>query len=197
MIRTREFRLNKEEISTGERAVFVQQTNELIDLYGVDCVFYPLSHSEADVFGETNKSIEQGTDIRLLLEEIEEDFDSEDSAMFSNMGLMSAFGKATFSTTQEYLDHYEITPKVDDLILYKKRNKTFQITQLDKEKVYIRITSIPYDYDSTKVSPNVLEQETLDLEQIEDVSIVKINDKLQDVLDNDPAILEDQDGLFG
>lgn len=195
-IRQRPFRYNKEELTTGERATYTQIANEAIDLFGVDVVYYPISHSDPTILGETNKEIQQGVNLRFGLQQLEEDFGDEEGSMFSKFGVDVNFGSATFSSTQEYLDFHNVQIKEDDLILYKKRNLMFQITNIDEIKSHLVIRSVPYNYDHTAVDPLVQEQEVKDLEQIEDQEEATINAPQRTNLDNDTDLQNDLDDLF-
>ncbi len=189
------FSFNHEEGWEVERETFIAQQDEATMLFGANCVYLPVSKDEIDpFFGEyLAKRIERGTPIKLVVDNIEEDFYPEDSGMFSKFGYSPQLDVATFWATKNYWDFHSIVPTEDNLILYKKIDKLFEIHKVTLIHGYqYRVDCRLFNYTHEDVADDVIEPAILDLETLADEEVEKITTPiLEKVVADD--IIDDSD----
>ncbi len=187
------FRFNDSNVWEIERETFMNQMDETCNLFGAECVYMPLTKEELDpFFGEyLAKRIERGTPLRLICDQIEDDFYDESSGMFSKFGYSPNLDVATFWGSMNYWDAHSIIPTEQDIIFYKKIDKMFEINKVTVIKGYqYRVDCKLFDYSHEEVADDVMEASILDLENLGDREVEKITqpilDKVveDDILDN-------------
>lgn len=180
-----EFRLNNEDYAEfNEKGLFNQQLDEGCDLFGADCSYITQDQRVPDdIFGEyLGKILKDSRQINLLCDQFEQDFQSEDGALFSKFGPQLNFSEATFWCSEDYLTEHGITPQVSDLIYYKKINTTFEILKItNQDRFKIKFDCNLYEYDNIKIDPDTItDQPILDLTNINDTEVTKIIQPIKD-----------------
>lgn len=196
------FKFNNEEMFVGEREVYIDQFSECCSLFGASCVYMPVTKSEVDmIFGEyLGKKILKGTPINLIIDEIEEDFYPEDSSTFSQFGYVPNLDVATFRAPKIYWEFHNIVPVVEDLILYKKVDKIFEIHAVtDINDIEWKVQCRLFNYSHEEISDLVTQPEILNIEDIADLEAIKINDQITDQVEEEDIIDDSDsgDGLYG
>lgn len=194
------FFLNDESGFQGERETIQSIYDEANWLHGSECIYIPHEMSGLDeVFGEyLQKLIVEGIEVRMIVDEYEEDFFNEDNSMYSKFGFVPDVGTSTFHGSKNYLDHFNINPQVQDLIYYKKVKKLFEISHVQLLDDYrYKISATLYNYDHTKIDDSVTNSDILSLDDLADQEQININDKIEEQVETEDIIDDDlNDGLF-
>lgn len=194
------FFFNNETGFEREKQLFANIMDETIFLHGAECIWVSVSLNQLDdTFGEfLGKLITEGTPIRLHVDQIDTDFYPEDGGLHDKFGFTPQIGEASFNATVQYFTHHEITPKAQDLILYKKVNKIFEVTHVQLlDGFKYKISAVLYDYDHTKVDKDVTDAEIASLSDLADKDKILENDTIraQEVLEKIVNSTE-KDGIF-
>lgn len=199
------FLMNDEFDFEHEKKTWNNIMDEGTYLYGAECLWIRQELNVPDnMFGDfLGKLIKEGVPIRLIIDQIEEDFYPESSLMYSKFGIEPNIGSATFHASVNYFENFAIEPRPQDLIFYKKVNKIFEVTHvtlLDGFKY--QIDSVLYDYDHTKIDDGVTDEDILSLETLDDKDKIQTGDKTniaeQTQEDTSPVLdVTDKDGIFG
>ena len=175
--------------------------DEAIWLHGAEVVWISQTLGlQEPIFGEfLGKKIEEGIAFRLWPEEIEEDFYNEDGALFSKFGITPEIGSATWWATCNYFDYFNIVPKEQDRIYYKKTTKLFEVRKVTLfDGFKLKIHSGLYNYDHTELSEDITDTDLLSLKSLDDLDKLLNNDEVQAVEDDDDVVDEIvKDGIFG
>jgi hypothetical protein len=183
----------------GERQTFSNQLTEACLLYGVDVKYIDVSHNNVDnVFGEhLHHKLERGIPLRLITDQSEEDFYVEDTGMFSKFGYSPQLDTATFWGSVDYFKYLDILPQEDDLLYYPKVDKVFEITNITLLQDFkYKIDCKLYNYSHEEIADDVTDQPILNLEDINDTEVIKINTSLTNQVDDDYIDDSSQDGLY-
>lgn len=201
MIETPLFAFNDIDTLNLEKETFSNQLTEACLLFGVQLKYIDVTHAEPDyIFGEhLANTLERGVPLRLISENVEEDYYPEDGGLFSKFGYTTQLDVATFWGSTNYFEELGITPQEDDILYYEKTKKMFEITHVTliddfKYKIDTRL----FNYSHEEVADDVTEPSILNLEDINDEEVTKINTPITNQNDEDDFIDEgDGDGLFG
>lgn len=191
---------NNETGFENEKKTFSNIMDEAIWLHGAEIIWISQTLGfEEPIMGDfLGKKIEEGVPIRLWPEEIEEDFYNEDGALFTKFGITPEIGSATWWATCNYMDFFNIAPKEQDLIYYKKTTKLFEVrkvTLVDGFK--LKIHSGLYNYDHTELSDDITDTDLLTLKTLDDLDKQLGNEEIQAIEDRDNVLDEAvDDGIF-
>lgn len=191
---------NNETGFEDEKKTFSDIMDEAIWLHGAECLYITQTLDQPEpILGEfLGKKLEDGIPIRLWPEEIEEDFYPEDAGMFAKFGYTPEIGSATWWATCNYFEFFNIVPKENDLIFYKKTTKLFEIrkvTLIDGFK--LKIHSGLYNYDHIELSDDITDTDLLTLKDLDDLDFQQGNEEIQAAEDAGNVIDETKsDGIF-
>lgn len=194
------FFMNNETGFENERKTISGLMDEGVYLHGAECVYYDMTLAQPDeVFGEyLGKKFSLGTPIRLLIDQIEDDFFPEDGFMHAKFGMEFQMGEATFRATIDYFKQHGLNPKPQDVILYKKVHKLFEITHITLINDFnYQIDAVLYNYDHVEIDDTVQEADLITLKDINDEEVTKIIEPMEAQEDSENVIDEGLgDGLF-
>jgi len=173
------FRFNNADyFEFDELGLFQSQLDEGTELFGVSVVYIKVDHEQPDeIFAEyLGEKMSEGTEIYLILDQIDEDFQTEDAMMHSKFGIQFNFGECTFWASKEYFQSYGITPQAGDLIYYKKIEKLFEISKTtEQHKFKVRLDCDLYNYDHIEIDEDMIDEEKIAaLEDISDIEDERI-----------------------
>lgn len=195
------FFFNNESIHALEKQTFANIMDEAVFLHGSECIWIDQTLAQReDIFGEfLGKKINEGTPIRLVLDQVDTDLYPEDTMTHGRYGIELNIGEATWHATVQYFTDHGISPRPQDLIYYKKIAKMFEVThiQLLDDYKYV-VNSILYNYDHTPVDPAVTDEDILDLPNLDDRDKAETGDRIATAETTDDVIDGSKtDGIFG
>ena len=185
----------------NEKQTFSNLMDETVYLHGAECKYISISLNHIDnVFGEFNgKRIEDGIPIRLHVEQIDTDFYDESGGLYEKFGFLPNVGEATFNATINYFNEHGIDPKPQDLILYSKVNKMFEVTKVTElDGFKFELKAVLYDHDHREVADDVEDEHITALETLDDKDKANYNDPI-DQQERDENVIDDSetDPRFG
>lgn len=185
----------------NEKQTFSDLNDEATYLHGNECLYISTSLNAIDnVFGEfMGKRIEDGIPIRLHIEQMESDFYDESSGLYEKFGFLPNVGEATFNATINYFNEHGINPKPQDLIVYSKVDKMFEVTKVTKlDGFKFELKAVLYDHDHREVADDVTDEHITALETLDDKDKANYNDPI-DQQERDENIIDssETDPRFG
>jgi len=195
------FFINKNEAFDAERQTFQNLNDEATMLYGADCVYIDIENASLDnIFNEyLTKTMTTGTDIRLILDEIEDDLYNQDAGMFSKFGYVPGLEETNFHASQNYFEFHNVFPKEGDLIYYRKVIKMFEISRVVLLDGYrLQLHTRLYNFSHDMISDDIEEAPIQGLEEVMDKEIEAINTPIQQQVEDEEIVdRSENDPLYG
>lgn len=192
--------LNNETGFENEKKTFSDIMDEAVWLHGAELLYIVQTLNQPEpILGEhLGKRLEDGIPIRLWTEEIEEDFYVQDAGLFTKFGYTPEIGSATWWATCNYFEFFNIKPKEQDLIFYKKTSQLFEIRKVTLHDGFkLKIHSGLYNYDHTELADDVTDTDLITLKDLDDLDKSLGNEEIQAAEDAESVIDETKkDGLF-
>ena len=195
------YRFNNEDYAEfDEKGLFNSLMDEGTELYGVGVVYIEVKHDQPDeIFAEYfGEKMENGTQMYLILDQVDDDFQTEDAMMNSKFDIQFNFGECTFWATKSYFESYNIIPSAGDLIYYKKIEKLFEIAKItEQHKFKYRLDCELYSYDHIEIDEDAVDEELVNaLEDINDVELEIITNPQKDQIETENISSERDNNLF-
>ena len=195
------FRFNDEDdpsFVTG--GLFESQLDEGCRIYGIDCVYISQKQAQSDdIFGEhLGNKLENGIPIRLICDQMEEDFQNEDTALHSKFGFQLNMTEAVFHASISYFEDHDITISESDIIYYKKVEKAFEIMKVTRQDQFkVRLDCDLYTFDNIEIDEFTIDEPAItDLKHINDEEMDRTNQPVLDQVVDEGVKTGRSDGIY-